>query len=55
MRQPAYAGQFKRDVKQARRRGKDLGKLKTAWEKPFPVINSAVDFGFDVPSSEFTI
>ena len=29
MRQPEYAGQFKRDVKQAQRRGKDMEKLKT--------------------------
>jgi mRNA interferase YafQ len=29
MRQPAYSGQFKRDVKQAQKRGKDMEKLKT--------------------------
>jgi mRNA interferase YafQ len=29
MRQPAYSGQFKRDVRQAQKRGKDIGKLKT--------------------------
>ncbi len=29
MRQPEYSGQFKRDVKQAQRRGKDTDKLKT--------------------------
>lgn len=29
MRQPDYSGQFKRDVKQAQKRGKDMGKLKT--------------------------
>ena len=29
MRQLEYSGQFKRDVKQAQRRGKDMGKLKT--------------------------
>ncbi|WP_321161759.1 hypothetical protein [Verminephrobacter aporrectodeae] len=29
MRQPGYSGQFKRDVKQAQKRGKDMGKLKT--------------------------
>ncbi len=29
MRQPEYSGQFKRDVKQAQRRGKDMDKLKT--------------------------
>ncbi len=29
MRQPAYSGQFKRDVKQAQKRGKDMDKLKT--------------------------
>jgi mRNA interferase YafQ len=28
MRQPDYSGQFKRDVKQAQKRGKDMGKLK---------------------------
>ncbi|WP_293226814.1 type II toxin-antitoxin system YafQ family toxin [Ottowia sp.] len=28
MRQPAYSGQFKRDVKLAQRRGKDMDKLK---------------------------
>lgn len=29
MRQPEYSGQFKRDVKLAQKRGKDLDKLKT--------------------------
>lgn len=29
MRQPDYSGQFKRDVKQAQKRGKDIVKLKT--------------------------
>ena len=29
MRQPAYSGQFKRDVRQAQKRGKDIEKLKT--------------------------
>lgn len=29
MRQPDYSGQFKRDVKQAQKRGKDTDKLKT--------------------------
>jgi mRNA interferase YafQ len=29
MRQPTFSGQFKRDVKQAQRRGKDMEKLKT--------------------------
>ena len=29
MRQPDYSGQFKRDVKRAQKRGKDLSKLKT--------------------------
>ena len=29
MRQPAYSGQFRRDVKQAQKRGKDMEKLKT--------------------------
>jgi len=28
MRQPDYSGQFKRDVKQAQKRGKDMEKLK---------------------------
>ncbi|MGB8842078.1 MAG: type II toxin-antitoxin system YafQ family toxin [Aliidongia sp.] len=28
MRQPVYSGQFKRDVKRAEKRGKDLNKLK---------------------------
>lgn len=28
MRQPDYSGQFKRDVKQAQKRGKDMSKLK---------------------------
>lgn len=28
MRQPDYSGQFKRDVKQARKRGKNMDKLK---------------------------
>lgn len=28
MRQPEYSGQFKRDVKQAKKRGKDMEKLK---------------------------
>jgi mRNA interferase YafQ len=30
MRRPAYSGQFKRDIKLAQRRGKDMGKLKLA-------------------------
>lgn len=29
MRKPDYSGQFKRDVKQAQKRGKDMEKLKT--------------------------
>ena len=29
MRQPDYSGQFKRDVKQSQKRGKDMGKLKS--------------------------
>ena len=29
MRKPAYSGQFKRDVKQAKKRGKDMDKLKS--------------------------
>ncbi len=28
MRRPDYSGQFKRDVKQSQKRGKDMGKLK---------------------------
>ena len=28
MRQPDYSGQFKRDVKQSQKRGKDMDKLK---------------------------
>ena len=41
MRQPDYSGQFKRDVKQAQKRGKDMGKLKTLLtllieDKPLP-------------------
>jgi len=29
MRRPDYSGQFKRDVKLSKKRGKDMGKLKT--------------------------
>jgi len=29
MRQPVYSGQFQRDVKRSRKRGKDMNKLKT--------------------------
>lgn len=29
MRQPSYSGKFKRDVKAAKKRGKDMAKLKT--------------------------
>lgn len=29
MRQPVYSGQFKRDVRQAQKRGKDMEKLKS--------------------------
>ena len=41
MRQPAYSGQFKRDVKLAERRGKDMAKLKAVMtlsieETPLP-------------------
>lgn len=41
MRQPAYSGQFKRDVKLAAKRGKDLDKLKALLDllikgKPLP-------------------
>ena len=32
MRIPAYSGQFKRDVKTAQRRGKDMTKLRTLME-----------------------
>lgn len=43
MRQPDYSGQFKRDVKQSQKRGKDMGKLKTLLGlliegKPLPAI-----------------
>ena len=36
MRTPSYTGQFKRDVKLAQKRGKDMGKLKSiiAYLKP---------------------
>jgi mRNA interferase YafQ len=42
MRQPDYSGQFKRDVKQAQKRGKDMDKLKTLLallidDQPLPV------------------
>ncbi len=41
MRQPDYSGQFKRDVKLAQKRGKDMGLLKTLLallieDKPLP-------------------
>ena len=41
MRQPDYSGQFKRDVKQSQKRGKDISKLKTLLDlliegKPLP-------------------
>jgi mRNA interferase YafQ len=41
MRQPVYSGQFKRDVKLAQKRGKDMDKLKTLLlllieDKPLP-------------------
>ena len=41
MRQPDYSGQFKRDVRQAQKRGKDMDKLKTLLgllidEEPLP-------------------
>ena len=32
MRSPAYTGQFKRDVKLAQKRGKDIGKLRAVME-----------------------
>lgn len=32
MRQPSYTGQFKRDVKLAEKRGKDLGKLRAVMQ-----------------------
>ena len=32
MRQPAYSGQFKRDVKLAQKRGKNMDKLKAGTE-----------------------
>ena len=41
MRKPAYSGQFKRDLKSAQKRGKDMEKIKTLMrllidEKPLP-------------------
>lgn len=41
MRKPEYSGQFKHDLKQAQKRGKDMNKLKTLMsllieEKPLP-------------------
>jgi len=41
MKKPDYSGQFKRDVKMAEKRGKDMEKLKTAMrmlidETPLP-------------------
>lgn len=43
MRQPDYSGQFKRDVKQAQKRGKDMSKLKALLTlliegKPLPAL-----------------
>lgn len=43
MRQPDYSGQFKRDVKQAQKRGKDMDKLKVLLSlliegEPLPAI-----------------
>ena len=43
MRQPDYSGQFKRDVKQSQKRGKDMNKLKVLLGllidgKPLPAI-----------------
>lgn len=43
MRKPEYSGQFKRDVKPAEKRGKDIGKLKEALrliieEAPLPAL-----------------
>jgi mRNA interferase YafQ len=43
MRRPAYSGQFKRDVKLAQRRGKDMEKPKQAMhllieERPLPIV-----------------
>jgi len=43
MRQPAYSSQFKRDVKQSQKRGKDMRKLKTLLSlriegEPLPTI-----------------
>ena len=40
---PVVSGRFKKDVKRAEKRGKDMGKLKTALsllieEKPLPVV-----------------
>lgn len=43
MRLPSYSGQFKRDVKQSKKRGKDMDKLKTLLSlliegKPLPAL-----------------
>ncbi len=42
MRRPEYSGQFKRDLKRAKKRGQDMAKIKTPIqllieEKPLPV------------------
>jgi mRNA interferase YafQ len=36
MRQPDYSTQFRRDVKRAEKRGKDMGKLKELLSLPIP-------------------
>ncbi len=46
MRQPSYCGQFRRDVKQAQKRGEDMEKLKALLAppvegRPLPAIRSA--------------
>ena len=43
MRKPVYSGQFKRDIKQARKRGKDMDKLNT-------LLNVLID-GDPLPSA----
>lgn len=45
MRQPDYSGQFKRDVKQAHKRGKDMDKLK--------VLLGLIIEGAPLPASYF--
>jgi mRNA interferase YafQ len=53
MRIPSYTGQFKRDVKLAQKRGKDMGKLKSIIE--LLLNNQALprEFGFKTPNEVF--